>query len=358
MMIGIEGSQITKEEKDFITQNNIGGISLFSRNIENAEQVAELTKEIQELRIHTANKAPLFIAVDMEGGRVSRLKDILNPYPAIQNLGQIDSALLSYKYAESMGRELMALGFNIDFAPCVDILTNEKNELIGDRALGDNEKIVGKHASALIRGYLNSGIIACAKHFPGHGNTIIDSHEDLPIEEATWDELEKREIQAFKKAFRARVDLVMTAHILFKNIDPDYPVTLSKKFLTDLLAETGYKKLIITDDLDMKALTNHYDKKFIPVQALKAGAHILLYCNEKDSPHIAIEEISKAVEKGEISLDVITNNYNKVVKLKADKVKQIGPLSSEERKEVLNSKEHQEVVAAVTSHNVPDDLSS
>lgn len=358
MMIGIEGLSLSADEKKFITENNISGVTLFSRNIESPDQLSELNRELQDLRLNTANKAPLLIAIDMEGGRVARLKEPFTIWPAIRNLGDIDSTSLSFKFAECMGKELSAVGINLDFAPCVDVLTNLKNELIGDRALGEDIETVGKHASAIIRGYLNAGIIACAKHFPGHGNTIIDSHEDLPIEDISLKELEEREIFAFKKAFRARVDLVMTAHILYKNIDPDYPATLSKKFLSEILPATGYRKLVITDDLDMKALSKNYDQHEIPVKALQAGANILLYCNEADSPPQAIEDIIKAVENQQISLELLENNYNKVAQLKAERIEHVGPLSKEEQKNIIGCDEHRHIADCIREKRIPEGLST
>jgi beta-N-acetylhexosaminidase len=358
MMIGVQGKTLSSEEKNFLTHNNIGGVTLFGRNIESLEQICNLIQEIQDTRLKSANKAPLIIAIDMEGGRVARLKAPFTIWPAIRNLGDLDSAALTFKYAECMGRELSAVGINLDFAPCVDVLTNPKNVLIGDRSLGTDPEIVGKHGSALVRGYINAGIITCAKHFPGHGNTVIDSHEALPEEDLTWEELSNREIQAFKKTFRARVDMVMTAHIKFKNIDPEWPVTLSEKFLQDLIKETGFRKIVISDDLDMKALTNHYDRKLIPVQTLKAGAHVLLYCNEPESHMIGLEAVIKAVESNQIPLEVIKKNYDKMIQLKAERIEHVGPLPKDEIKKIVGCAEHQEISNAVREMRVPEGLST
>ncbi|MCB0347951.1 MAG: beta-N-acetylhexosaminidase [Bdellovibrionales bacterium] len=358
MMIGVQGKSLSTDEKKFLTENNIGGVTLFGRNIESLEQICSLIQEIQDTRLSTANKAPLIIAIDMEGGRVARLKEPFTIWPPIRKLGDLDSAALTFKYAECMGRELNAVGINLDFAPCVDVLTNLQNVLIGDRSLGEDPEIVGKHGSALVRGYINSRIITCAKHFPGHGNTVIDSHEALPEEDLTWDQLSNREIQAFKKTFRARVDMVMTAHIKFNNIDPEWPVTLSEKFLQDLIKETGFRKIVITDDLDMKALTNHYDKKIIPVQALKAGAHVLLYCNEPESHKIGLEAVVKAVESGEIPLEVIKKNYDKMIQLKAERIEHVGPLPKDEIAKIVGCAEHKFIAESVREMRVPEDLST
>src|SRR5580698_798372 len=182
MIIGLRDTTLSQDEAEFIVRNNIGGVILFARNIESPEQVHRLCQSIQQLRMKTRDKLPLFISIDMEGGRVARLKKPFTVWPAISQLGTIDSTSLSFKMAMAMGEELSAVGINLDFAPCVDVLTNPSNKVIGDRSISADPEQVAKHASALVRGYIKSGVVACAKHFPGHGNTLVDSHDDLPVE--------------------------------------------------------------------------------------------------------------------------------------------------------------------------------
>jgi beta-N-acetylhexosaminidase len=358
MIMGVSGKTLTNDEKKFIIENDIGGIILFARNIESPKQVYELNKEIQSLTKQKATKLPLFTSVDMEGGRVARLKKPFTVWPPMRNLGEINSATLSYKFGETMGKELAAVGFNLDFAPCTDIFTNPKNEIIGDRAFSDDPETVAKHASAVVRGFLNSGIMACVKHFPGHGNTLLDSHLDLPIEELSLDEVEEREMLPFKKTFRARVDMVMTAHILFKNIDPEWPVTLSEKFLKDIIGKTGYKKLIITDDLDMHALTKNYGKEMIPVRALQAGSHILLYCNEPDSPRIAIEAVTKAVKDKALAEAVIDHNYDLVTKVKQTRIPTVPDISFSDAEKIIGNPEHLHLAECILKKEVPPGLTT
>ena len=159
-IIGISGTSLTSEEKKFIVDNNIGGVVLFSRNIEDPKQLHSLCAEIQSLHHQSPDKAPLFISIDMEGGRVARLKAPYTQWPPVKNLGDMDSPSLAFKFAQAMGDELFATGINLDFAPCVDTLTNEANELIGDRSFGSDPDLVGRLGSALVRGYLKSNIIA------------------------------------------------------------------------------------------------------------------------------------------------------------------------------------------------------
>lgn len=358
-MIGISGKTLTEDEKKFITENNIGGVTLFSRNIETPQQLHKLTTELQALRNKQADRAPLLIAIDMEGGRVARLKAPFTQWPPLKKIGDLDSPSVAFKFAESMGAELQAIGVNLDFAPCVDVLTNDKNTIIGDRSLSTDPEIVGKIASALVRGYIKSGVIPCAKHFPGHGNTLLDSHFDLPIEEVSLQTLITRELSPFKKAFRARLDLVMTAHILYKNIDPEWPATLSKKILTDLLRnECGYRALVISDDLDMKALRNLYDPSFIAVKAIDAGINILLYCNEFDTPPQGLDAIEKAVTDKKLSMESIENNYQMMLKLKKAKIKQIDPLPLSEASRIIGHPDHLALSKAITLGQIPEGLTT
>lgn len=357
-IIGISGTSLTSEEKKFIVDNNIGGVVLFSRNIEDPKQLHSLCAEIQSLHHQSPDKAPLFISIDMEGGRVARLKAPYTQWPPVKNLGDMDSPSLAFKFAQAMGDELFATGINLDFAPCVDTLTNEANELIGDRSFGSDPDLVGRLGSALVRGYLKSNIIACAKHFPGHGNTIIDSHEDLPVDETTIDVLESREILAFKKAFRARVDMVMTAHILYKNVDPDWPATLSSKFLKELLPRTGYKKIIVTDDLDMKALTNHYDRDFIPVKAYQAGATMALYCNDPESHAIGLDAVEKALTDGDIKMEDMEHNKKLVLDVKKQRIKNIDLVEFEEATKIIGHPDHLQLSKAILEQEIPPDIST
>jgi beta-N-acetylhexosaminidase len=302
MMVGISGKSLTENEKKFLVENNIGGVVLFSRNIETPQQVHRLCSEIQKLRFSTPNKTPFYIGIDMEGGRVARLKEPFTQWPSQKKLGDLNSPALCFHFTYSMGKELKAVGINLDFAPCVDVLTNPKNTVIGDRALSSDPETVAKLTSALVRGFVKAEIMSCVKHFPGHGSTIVDSHEALPVEESILDDLLKTELVPFKRAFKSRVDMVMTSHILFKNIDDKWPVTLSDVFIKKILRdECRYKGIVVTDDLGMKALASNFKTEEIPIRALEAGVDVLLYCNELEVPPLVIEALLKAVEKNKLS---------------------------------------------------------
>jgi beta-N-acetylhexosaminidase len=357
MIIGLQGLSLSNEEANFIAKNNIGGVILFKRNIESPKQVRELSAQLQDLRKTASDKAPLFISVDMEGGRVHRMKPPFTQWPALSFIGKLDSTSVAFRFAQAMGEELRSVGVNLDFAPCIDIFSNPANSVIGDRSLGGNPETVAKLGSALVRGYIKADIIPCAKHFPGHGNTLLDSHEALPIEDKSLEELEAFEMEPFKKIFRARLEMIMAAHIKYPKVDNEWPASLSETFLKTVLRERlRYRGLIITDDLDMKALTSSYDKPTIATRAIQAGANILLYCNESDSPAIALEAIEKAVQDKTLDAKVITENQSKVLTLKRAKLVQPEPHRIEDVSRIVGHPDHIRLAKAIVDGSVPADL--
>lgn len=345
---GIRGHALTEEEKTFIAENNIGGVVLFARNVAEPQQVRDLCAEIQSLRHLQADKAPLFIGIDMEGGRVHRLKAPFTLWPAVARLGKLDNPTTSFDFAHRMGNELKAVGINLDFAPCVDVLTNPQNKVIGDRAISTEVAMVDKHASAMVRGYIKSGIICCPKHFPGHGNTLVDSHEDLPVETADRKRLEDLELIPFKKSFKSGADMVMAAHIRYPRIDQKYPASLSATFLTQILrTELRYRGLIITDDLGMGALTKHFTREEIAVRAIEAGADLLLYCNEFDAPPAALEAIIEAMAQGRLSKLKMDDARARILTVKRERLQNPDPLPWEQMSAMINTPANQTLVSTI-----------
>jgi beta-N-acetylhexosaminidase len=354
LIIGLSGEELTQDETQFIIENNIGGVILFDRNLKSVDQIHKLITDLQNLRHKTPEKTPLFISVDMEGGRVHRLKPPFTQWPAVKNLGDLDSSNIAFQFTQLMGRELRAMGFNLDYAPCVDVLMNPDNQVIGDRALSADPSEVAKLSSAMVRGYIKSGVLSCAKHFPGHGFTSVDSHFDLPVDERNLKQLEDQgDLEPFKKVIRARVDMIMTAHIKYPNIDPKFPATLSPLFVGQFLRQAlRYRGIIISDDLDMKALTKNFSVDEIPVLALQAGINLLLYCNEAQSPVKAVKNIAKALSDGLVSQETIRANYEMIIQAKINKLKNpVEPLSLEKVKEIIGCQEHQDFAKAVAEKN-------
>jgi len=354
-IVGIQGPELLPEEREFLTKYNVGGVILFDRNLQSPEQIHALTTDLHSIRLKTKDKTPMFISIDMEGGRVHRLKAPFTKWPALKKIGDLNSSTLAFRFALQMGEELRAFGINLDYAPCLDIFLNEKNEVIGDRALSSDPEVVTQLSSALVRGYIKANVIPCSKHFPGHGSTEVDSHFDLPVSEETLMDLDKSQsLEPFKKVFRSRNELTMTAHIHFKKIDPEWPVTLSPTFLQQILRDVlRYRGLIMTDDLDMKALAKYFPKEQIPVQALKAGANILLYCNDFKSPGKAMNAIAKALKDKSLNFGIIENNYNAILAFKKKHLAApYEPFPLEKAMEIINNPEHKEFAEAIATGQV------
>lgn len=355
MMIGIQGTSLAADEKKFIIENNIGGVILFPRNYQDPKQLHELCSELHSLRKQQADKAPLFISIDQEGGRVQRFKKPpFTVWPPLKKAGDIDNTSVTFQWSLHLSEELRAFGINLNFAPDLDIYSNPKNTVIGDRAISSEVAMVERHASAWVRGAIKAGILSCAKHFPGHGNTLLDSHEDLPVEDRTLEQLKAFELVPFKKAFRSKVDFVMLAHIIFKNIDADHPVSLSHTFIHDILRkEMGFRGLIITDDLDMGALTKHYSVGDIAVKTAAAGAEILLYCNIPESPITAMESLQKACQDGSLPKAMIEQTHLRITIEKQQKLGSFTPLSFDETTAILEDPERKAFAQDVAQGIVP-----
>src|SRR5688572_14161192 len=224
LLIGsLAGSTITAEIRSVAREFSLGGVTLFSRNIEAPEQVAEMSIDVQTLALDL----PLWIAVDQEGGRVARLRKPFTEWPPMAVLGRSGSVDLATKFAAALAAELKAVGITLDYAPVLDILTNPKNPVIGDRALADDAAMVGRLGAAIVRGLQDNGVAACGKHFPGHGDTSVDSHHELPLVEHPPDRIRRVECVPFREAIRADVAFIMTAHVLVPSLDEEPPATPS-----------------------------------------------------------------------------------------------------------------------------------
>lgn len=311
---GFSGLELSSETSSFLSQANVGGVVLFSPNYENPAQVAELLNQVQECR----TGLPLFTCVDYEGGKVQRFKKPFTKIPDAATLAATDSPKLAFELSELIARELKAVGINVNFAPVADIATNPKNPVIGPRAYGNNEELVSKMVSALVRGHCVQGVQPCVKHFPGHGDTATDSHFALPKVDTPLETLMDREFKPFVKAFKSRCGMVMTGHILNPKLDPDFPATLSTKVLRGILREQlRYSRVIVSDDMEMKAITDHYGAEDAPRLAIQAGCDLLVYRTEAAARH-AYEACVKALEDGKLAPELIFEADARVQALKKD----------------------------------------
>jgi beta-N-acetylhexosaminidase len=318
---GISGLSLTVDEKDFLQNNNIGGVILFSNNYDNPAQLAELVNEIQKLR----DEYPLFISVDQEGGRVKRFKKNFTQFPSMFEVAKHDSPKLTFEVHRILAEELSACGINVDYSPCCDIWTNPKNNVIGDRSFGTEKEIVEKHVSAAIRGLHAGSVLACAKHFPGHGDTLKDSHYDLPYVTKSKEDLEALELIPFVKASKSRVEFMMMAHLVVDAIDKELPTSLSPKAYAYLRDFLKFKKIIITDDMEMKAIADKYSSGEAAVMALKAGADVVLY-RSMDTAKEAYAAVKEAVKFQKLKKDIIGEKIRRVLNCKKTHFQEYKPI--------------------------------
>lgn len=303
------------ELKDLLTSIKPGGFIFFKENFNNTKQAKELIASIKK----TA-KIPLFLGIDEEGGRVSRLSAIndanINIIPPMLEVGNTNSITYAYNTGLNIASDLKQFNLNMDFAPVLDIFSNPNNTVIGNRSFGNNASIVSTMGLSLSRGLKNSNIIPVYKHFPGHGDTSSDSHYELPVIYKTKEELYKSELIPFKEAIKNNAEVIMIGHLALPNITKNnIPASLSKEIITNLLKkEMGYKGLVVTDALNMKAITDHYTNKEIYNMAINAGVDILLMPN---NPKTAITEIKALIKENKITEKQINSSVYKILLLKS-----------------------------------------
>lgn len=315
LIVGIDGYSIDEKAIEMIQKYHIGGFILFNRNIQDANQTISLINSLK--KTNESNDIPLFISLDEEGGRVTRLPHEFIKTPSSKKIGKKDDESITYEIGKTIGRNVKSLGFNLDFAPVLDIFSNPNNTVIGDRAFGTNPEIVWKHGIQLMNGIKSEDVIPVIKHFPGHGDTTVDSHEDLPFIDKNLEQIENFELIPFKKAIEKGAEVVMVSHIMLPNIDDANPATFSREIINNILREKlGFDGVIITDDMTMGAIVKNYDIGDASVKSLKAGSDIILVCHGYENYTKVINAIKGAVDNGEISLDYINQKVYRILKLK------------------------------------------
>jgi beta-N-acetylhexosaminidase len=258
VIVGIEGEQISDSERQLIEENHVGGIILFKRNIQNANQMLSLINELK--KTNSSNKIPLFLSIDEEGGKVTRMPDEINKLPVSAKVGESSSPNLAFQIGEVLGQELNSFGLNMNFAPVLDINSNPNNPVIGERAFGTAPELVSKLGTQTMKGIQSQNVISVVKHFPGHGDTSVDSHVGLPSVDHDLDRLKSFELKPFASAIQNGADAVMIAHISLPKIDANHPASLSQTVITDILRnELQFDGVVLTDDMTMGAIVNNYD---------------------------------------------------------------------------------------------------
>jgi beta-N-acetylhexosaminidase len=341
---GFAGHSIPADLRALSREFDLGGVILFARNVESPEQVAEIAREAQSL----VHELPLWVSVDQEGGRVARLKAPFTVWPPMLTLGRSANQDLARRFARALAAELKAVGISLDYTPVLDILTNPKNPVIGDRALGERAQDVSRFGETIIRTLQEEGIAACGKHFPGHGDTAVDSHHELPSVEHPPDRLENVEFVPFRAAIEADVAAIMTAHILVPSIDEERPATLSPRIVDDLLKKKlGFDGLVLSDDLDMRAISARWGTPEATVGAIAAGCDAVLLCGTSQEPQVAaMEAIIHAVEDGTLPLKRVEDALARHRRVKERFLtKRERPLTGSALRALLGRDEHQAVAA-------------
>jgi beta-N-acetylhexosaminidase len=294
LSVGFDGTQAPAELTARIAASEVGGVMLFRPNIGTPGQVASL---VASLRAASPPQSPLLVAVDQEGGLVQRLRAPLTVWPDMLSVGAAGDLARTEAVGRAVGEELAALGIGWDLAPVLDVHTNPANPVIGTRAFGVTPDGAAAHALAFWRGLRAAGLVGCGKHFPGHGDTRADSHLELPVVDHDDARLRAVELAPFAAAARAGIDAIMTAHVLYPALDARWPATLSRRILTELLrGELGFRGVIVSDDLGMKAVADRFPIGELAVGCVEAGCDLLLVREPPERQASALEALVRAAE--------------------------------------------------------------
>lgn len=315
VMIGLDTNYITDRIKNMIQEYKIGGIILYRKNFSTYEDMLKLIKELKEL--NKENKIPLFIAIDQEGGRVNRMPKEIKNLPSANRVASVGGKELVGKSTNITGEILHKSGFNLNFAPVLDIKRFEDKTAIGDRSFGTDKEVVSECGIMAMKELQNNGIISVIKHFPGHGATKQDSHNFLPIINTPMKELEKEDMYPFEQAIKNGADAVLVGHLLIRNVTGIFPASLSRKFISKYLRKKyKYKGLIITDDLKMRAIKLLYGPNLAVRRAFDAGNDIIVFRFSKDEEQKVINKIINLVSTGKIKESRINRSVNRIIKIK------------------------------------------
>ena len=294
-MIDLSATHVTPAERDLLAERRVAGVCLFGRNVVDRFQVSDYVAELRSLA-----GADLIVAIDQEGGGVLRLRDVPFP-PAAMSLGSADDELLTERVAAATARGLRSVGVNLDFAPVADVNSNPNNPVIADRSFGSDPDLVSRHVSAFVRGLQGEGVAATLKHFPGHGDTDVDSHLALPTLRHDADHLETVDLKPFRAGMAAGAAAIMSAHIVMPEIDPHLPATLSRSAMHGLLRTTlGFQGVIVTDALDMRAIKDNWPAQLAAVMSLEAGTDLPVVIGTAAENRAVLDEVESAAADGRL----------------------------------------------------------
>jgi beta-N-acetylhexosaminidase len=311
LWIGFNGTTAPPSVRARLGRGEAGATVLFKRNLVYSKVAGAVPQEVcdldalvaltRELHVQAPDGTTALVAVDQEGGLVQRVRAPATQWPpmlAHDGLPPGEDARVAEAVGRALGEELRALGFDVDFAPVLDVHTNPANPIIGERAFGRDAETASRRALAFARGLDAAGVLACGKHFPGHGDTDTDSHLELPRVDHDWQRLEKVELEPFRRAAAAKLPMIMTAHVVFAALDAQRPATLSEPVVTGLLrGKLGFHGVVVSDDLDMRAIAGHMGADVAAVAAVRAGCDVLLLCCDEGNQTLAAEGLAKEAER-------------------------------------------------------------
>ncbi len=312
LVMGFDGTDVSARLRSMLGTLNPGGIILFKRNIEEAPQVHALLRHTQRVVA-----IPMFLCVDMEGGTVDRLRDAIAPIPSVADVAATNSAKLFRKHGSLIGEEIRALGFNTDFAPCLDLRFDASKKVLGSRTVSDNPKRTIRYARAFLRGLGEVGVIGCGKHFPGLGEGTLDSHLHLPSIAKKWRDLWKEDLRPYRE-LRKELPMIMVAHASYPDVTGDkLPASLSKVWMRDILKKKiGYKGLIVSDDLEMGGVLEAAPIGDAAIQTLQAGSDLMLVCHTEENVWLAFESVHKLAESDSHFAKLVAKKSKRVLSFK------------------------------------------
>jgi beta-N-acetylhexosaminidase len=306
-MLGFDGDSLPGELTEYLACG-LAGVVLYQRNFTSAQGLRELALAIREVA-----GRPVLIGIDQEGGKRFALREPFTAWPSAAELGRLGDVDSVEKIARAIATELRAVGCNLNFAPMLDLHVNPESPVTKDRSFGSDPNLVARMGAAFDRGLRSGGVLSCAKHFPGHGDAVVDPHLDLPVFAGTMERLESAELVPFAAAIAAGVPLVMTAHILLPQIDPETPASLSRTMLDGVLRRRmRFDGVILADDLGMGAIAKRYASGEAAVQTLRAGTDMAMLCHDWSAVTPAIEAVTRAKQEGRFAEDEWRASLNRI----------------------------------------------
>jgi beta-N-acetylhexosaminidase len=313
LMVGLASDALKEEELALLRDFPVGGFILFKHNCSSAERIRALCDSLWEI----APDPPPFIAIDQEGGTAHRLPEPFTHFPFAARVGERGDPSLAYRAGHATATELSLVGINLNFAPVLDVNSNPNNPVIGDRSFGADPQQVIAFSERWIQGTRDAGIISCGKHFPGHGDTDKDSHVHLPCVDRDLEELRAVELPPFVHVCKLQIESLMTAHVVYRALDDEFPATLSAKIVTGILRESlGYDGVVFSDALEMKAISDHYGDREMSALCIQAGVDVLLYSRPMLSVTRVFEFLYNLAESDPMIRDRVESSYRRILKLK------------------------------------------